>query len=155
MSPRPRLPVGQHRRIELPGTRMPRKRVLQRLERPGDLGLVVCTTRVGQAGLPGHQRQAQRVHPVVPSRGQGQVCPIALDRLPPNVAQGRETCQGRGDVRSRLFLRREPVRGEQGCEGPPCGLEPVGHLGCGLAGHVLQTPGRPRQREGGTGVREA
>jgi hypothetical protein len=66
---RPCFPVGQHRRPEPPGARMPRTSVLNRLERPCDLGLVVCTTRVGHVVLPGHPRQEPLVHPVLPARG--------------------------------------------------------------------------------------
>jgi hypothetical protein len=89
MVSRPRFPSRQHLGCELPGARMPLKRLFHRLEHQHDLGLVPRMARAAKLFLPGHQRQQHVFSPLGPPRCHRQLRQVLTHRLPPQIDQGR------------------------------------------------------------------
>ena len=108
----PRVPACEPCGREPPGARVPLQGVLHRLERPGDLGLLLWTARACSLFLPVPQRQQQLLPPWGPPRGHGHMLHVVPHRLPPEVDQRRDPSKRRTDLRQGALLHRQPVRGQ-------------------------------------------
>src|SRR6266567_2101388 len=85
---RPRLPPLKHIGGQLPGDRVPVKRVLNGLQRLEQSGLPSRATRARYLLLPIHQRQKHFFNPSRPHWRQGHLLHILPYPLPPKVHQG-------------------------------------------------------------------
>ena len=141
MLSRPRFPVRQHLRWQLPRTRMSLTCLFDRLEYERDLGLLPWTARAAQLFVPVHQGQQPIFRPLGPPRCHGQLRQVLTYRLPPDVDQNRYPCKLLLDLAQGVVFHRQPVGRQHRFDRLELGSSLLLNLRRCRASRVRQPPG--------------
>ena len=147
MLSRPRFPVRQQLRCQLPRTRMSLKCLFDRLEYERDLGLLPWTARAAQLFVPVHQGQQPIFSPLGPPRCHDQLRQVLTYRLPPDVDQSRYPCKLLLDLAQGVLFHRQPVGLEQRLNRLELGSQLLLHLLRRLTDRVHKPPGMQETRQ--------